>query len=89
MSSYIVTYDLHGPSRDYDKLFSYIRGLSFAKRLLESVWLVESDLSAPNLRDALVRHVDSNDSVLVIKSGGSAAWRGLLVSGDDIKGHFG
>lgn len=65
-----------------------MNALGVSACLLESVWLVQTDLSTAALRDALLPHIDRDDSILVVKSGGSAAWRKLNVPGETLKRRF-
>lgn len=75
----IISYDLHQPDRDYEKLIGAIKELSSNNRWAEiqkSVWFIKSDLSPSQAVDKLKLALDGNDS-LFITDGGSAAWIGL------------
>ncbi|SKQ48055.1 Uncharacterised protein [Mycobacteroides abscessus subsp. abscessus] len=77
MTTYLVTYDLVAPGRDYKKLFEYLKSHGSWAHPLESTWLIVSSLSALDLCNAIASHVDTNDKVLVVKSAGVGAWRRL------------
>ena len=79
MSSYIVTYDLVGPNRDYQKIIAAIKQLSgYWCHVSESSWAVKVEgSSAVHIRDTLIKSVDSNDQVFVAKLTGEAAWWNL------------
>ena len=50
---------------------------------LDSTWFVVSDRSAVDIRDILQTCLDSNDELLVLKSGHEAAWTGFNKKGPD------
>ncbi len=88
MSTYIVTYDLSAPGRDYKRLFDYLKTYTYA-HVVESVWVIKTYKSAVTLRDEIKRYVDSNDKVLVIKTTREAAWLGLSAEiGDWLNDHL-
>ncbi|WP_206495098.1 hypothetical protein [Microbacterium sp. KRD174] len=67
MATYLISYDLVGPNRDYEAVKDHIRSTYGTRaKPLESVWLVKTDKSAAEIRDALKEHVDSNDKILVV-----------------------
>lgn len=55
MATYVVSYDLLAPGRDYEKLFSYLKSHTRWAHPLESTWVVVSSLSAAGLRDGRSR----------------------------------
>lgn len=81
---YLVTYDIARPHPDYPPLIAVLRSLR-ATRVLPSVWIVESELTAFDV----CRHViaagclDPNERILVVALGDDAAWRRLLVADAD------
>lgn len=74
MTTWIISYDLRKPGRDYASLHAAIKSLGAWAHPLESFWAVISDASSEQIRDALRRHMDANDGLLVVRSGDSAAW---------------
>lgn len=67
MATYLISYDLVGPNRDYEVIRKHIiNTYGIRAKPLESVWLVSSDRSAEEIRDALMEHVDRNDKLLVV-----------------------
>jgi hypothetical protein len=76
MSSYIVTYDLSAPGRNYDSLFGYLKSFPYA-HVVESTWVISTYKTAVDVRDEILLHIDSNDHVLVIEATRNAAWFGL------------
>jgi hypothetical protein len=77
MTSYIVSYDLKTPGKDYDDLIKYLKTHANWWHHLGSTWIIVTDLTAAQLRDAIRSHVDSNDKVVVVKSAGVGAWFGF------------
>lgn len=76
---YSIQYDLLlAPGRDYTRLIEAIKslGTTWAKPLL-SCFVIVSSLSATQIRDALIPHVDKNDKLLVMQAGPDWAARNL------------
>lgn len=67
MSVYAITYDLHAPQQDYDKLHDSIKSLGAYSKSFDSFWLVDSSLKASEIRDKIKSVVDSDDILLVIE----------------------
>jgi hypothetical protein len=65
MATFLISYDLHKPGRDYSELYRAIGATGSFAHPLESVWLVTYNGTTAQLRDALMKHVDSNDDLLV------------------------
>ena len=84
MGSFIVTYDLNTPGKDYSSLISKIKTYSYSK-ICESVWVVKSNHSSSEVRDSLLKEIDYNDRLFVAKLTGEAAWRNCIDSTDNIK----
>jgi hypothetical protein len=77
MSVHLITYDLRAPGRNYQSLHAAIRAYGTWCHALESTWLVVTNASTVDTRDALAKHIDSNDGLLVLKQVNDAAWTGL------------
>ena len=78
MRSYIVSYDLRAPGRNYQALYEAIKTqFSGACPLVESTWLIRSNKDAEGVRNVLMQHMDTNDAVVVFEWSGVAAWSGL------------
>lgn len=84
MSTYQVCYDLHQPGRDYAALHRAIESYGTHYHCLESTWIIRTNSSAEEVRDHLRRHIDGNDSLLVTRLSGEAAWYGIA-HGDWLK----
>jgi CRISPR-associated endonuclease Cas2 len=76
MSKFYVAYDLDKPGQNYQNLWDELDSLG-AQRVQDSVWVLKSDNTESEIRDTLKQHIDQNDRILVVKSGG-AAWSNLM-----------
>lgn len=77
MTSYLVTYDLTAPNRDYSALIEHFKSYGTYSHALDSTWLIVSDKTTKEVRDTALKHIDSDDKILVVKLAGAAAWRSL------------
>lgn len=79
MASFIITYDLKKPKRDYPSLHNGIKELSDTwARISDSTWIVaDGDLTTAKIRDRIRSVIDSNDELFVGRLTGEAAWFGL------------
>lgn len=76
MTCYMVACELNRPGDDYIGLVDAIeRAGSQVRQCLAAVWLVVTDQSAAELRDALKAHLGGNDRLLVAQVGSEVAWR--------------
>jgi hypothetical protein len=81
MATYVVSYDLHRPGQNYAGLHDAIKSLGTWWHHLESTWHVVTDKSAKQVRDTLAPELDANDKILVVRSGGEGAWKGINDNG--------
>lgn len=66
MYKHLITYDLRAPQRDYSSLYRVIESLgSGHRRLLESVWLVQTPSTSAQVAAQILPHLDQNDGILV------------------------
>lgn len=77
---FIVSYDLCQPGRNYEELYVALKNFYNWGKLTESTWAVVSQLTAVEIRDLLMRYIDSNDRLIVVKGGQSAAWNKMLAN---------
>ena len=78
-------YDLRKPGRDYNMLYSAIKSYAHWGKITESTWAVVSESDAFAIRDHLMKFIDSNDRLMVIRSGQHAAWVNAMASNDWLK----
>ena len=77
MSVLEIAYDLRAPGRDYQSLHAAIKVYGTWCHPLESTWLVATETGNSVVRDALAKHIDRNDGLLVTTLTGEASWMGL------------
>lgn len=67
MTVYCVSYDLNKTGQNYSALYDELKASPGWWHNLDSTWLVSTQESADQLCDRLLRHLDQNDRLLVIK----------------------
>lgn len=65
--TYLISYDIRNPGREYASLLNAIASFDSPRRILRSCWTVESDLSANGIRNYLSQTIDCNDRLLVCR----------------------
>lgn len=66
MKKYLITYDLKKPGKNYSGLYAAIQTYPWW-HYLSSTWIVKSSLTANELVNVLLPHIDGNDRLLVVK----------------------
>jgi hypothetical protein len=79
VKAYLISYDLDKPGQNYDALIARLRALG-AVKVLYSEWVLRTTVTAVEVRDDLMRFIDSNDMLLVVGLTGEAAWTRLMVT---------
>jgi hypothetical protein len=72
MNHFAISYDIHD-SRHAPHVRAKLEGMG-AVRLLESLWVVTSTKSAPQIRDELQKMVDIDDGLAVIELKAGSYW---------------
>jgi hypothetical protein len=72
MALYVISYDQHR-DKDYTPIWNYLDKLG-AVRVLESLWILESNSSASDLRNALRTATNDEDSIFVIQVFTNSGW---------------
>ena len=85
-----ISYDLHSPGQDYEKVADAIKGLGSWAKVQYSLWYVKSGLSASEAGEKVCSVMDSNDSLIVIDATNNfASWHNLGQEVSDfIKTHW-
>lgn len=67
-SVHLVTYDLNKPGQDYPGLYDAIKAQSNGAwwHHLDSTWLIATNRTPSQVKDAIKQVVDSSDSFLVV-----------------------
>ena len=73
----LLSYDLRVPGRDYKPLYARLGEWS-ATRILESVWITNTQSNATALRDDLLKYIDANDGLAVVELAKNGAWHELI-----------
>lgn len=74
MRRYIVSYDLYRPGHNYSDLTAEIKRLGDDwEHPLANLWLVETDLSADDIRERLSDHMIAGDKLYVHQAGRDVA----------------
>jgi hypothetical protein len=82
MPHYLISYDLTKTERDYEGVHSTIEGFGRAARVLESTWIVESDVGIDQMRGKLLRDdAENNDRFLIVSVEGP--WLGVRLRTDE------
>ncbi|KAF5079220.1 CRISPR-associated endonuclease Cas2 [Desulfovibrio desulfuricans] len=66
----LISYDLSKPGRDYSTLHQAIQRVGTWWHCLESVWIVETNRQAIDVRDEIKKYIDANDKLVVLRVGG-------------------
>ncbi len=85
MACYIISYDLKGAGRNYEGLYDAIKAYGTWAHINESLWAVVTSNSAVQVRADILKHIDGNDSLFVIKSGLEAAWNNVICKNEWLK----
>lgn len=94
MATYIIGFDLNREGAGYSErnkaLSEAIKALSGTYwHHLDSTWIVVTEKTAAQIRDELAVHLDQNDELLVVLSGGAGAWEGFNTKGSQwLKDHL-
>jgi hypothetical protein len=85
MASYLISYDLNGPSPSHKEMDDLIPRISAkAGRVLETVWWVDYPGTAVQLRNQLLTILRKEDRLFVCACP-RAAWYNLLVTDESLK----
>lgn len=82
-TTFVITYDLRKPGRDYSSLYSAIKKCGIWCHPVESTWFIHTDETAVAIRDRLHATMDANDKVIVAKASAPGAWQGLPADASD------
>jgi hypothetical protein len=88
MSTFIITYDLRQPGRNYDDLIDKIKTYNSACKPTKSTWIIKSNDEPSYIRDTLLKYMDNNDRLFVASLTGYAAWTNTISSSEKIKSAF-
>lgn len=64
---YCISYDLKKPGRDYNALYEAIKSYGIWWHQTDSVWFIVSKETSVDIRTKLIKHIDSNDKLFIIR----------------------
>ena len=70
---YLITYDLNSPGQNYEALYKAIKSTGDWIHALQNTWFVKSQYTASEIRDQLMKVVDSGDEIFVTEISGWAS----------------
>ncbi|HOV03835.1 MAG TPA: hypothetical protein PLG99_05460 [Kaistiaceae bacterium] len=76
MPAFIVTYDLRQHGQNYDCITKRLESYPTHWHMQQSVWIINTEKSAKEIRDHLTACLDANDKLFVGRLSGQAAWKG-------------
>ena len=88
MRTYLVSYDLLAPNRNYEDLYKAFKSYGSWARITESTWAVVTDQSAVEVHKYLGSFLDTDDRLFVLRSGTEAAWRNTRCRTEWLKKHL-
>lgn len=80
MGSFLISYVLHAPIRNYQPLVEEIQRIGNCRQCFDSMWVVKSNETSALLRDRLSKHIYGDDELLVV--GLKGYWASHNLSGD-------
>jgi hypothetical protein len=83
MPTFVVSYDLKAPGKDYESLIKHLKSYRTWWHHLDSTWFIVSADDTTTIRDACRAHMDANDRVVVAAAGPAGAWAGIPTRGSD------
>lgn len=63
----LITYDLNRLGKNYPELYEALHQIGARQSGLESVWLANTAHSCVEIRDYLIKKIDSNDQLFVAR----------------------
>ena len=84
MNTFLIGYDLKRPGQNYTSLVAALKAYGTWWHNLDSTWILKTNSSVIQVRDALLAHIDRNDRLLVIDiTSRGAAWYGFDKAAQD------
>ena len=78
MAVHMIVYDLQRQGQKYPEIDKKIQSITGKYwRILESTWIVQTDLTAVQVREMISPLTDANDKLVVVRLSGEAAWKGF------------
>jgi len=87
MSCYIISCDVQN-SQNHERLREAIKRYGTWARITDSTWAVVTDDEAEEVRDYLLKVLDEDDRLFVVRSGVAAAWKNVRCRDEWLKKHL-
>lgn len=78
--SYLISYDLDKPGKDYSGIIAAIHKLGGVKCLYSEWFIANTPLNAAQIFTRLAPFIDANDRILIIGLSGEAHWYNLMTT---------
>jgi hypothetical protein len=67
VTTYCISYDLNKAGQNYNNLYEELKKSPNWCHPMDSTWLIVTSESPEQVRDRLRKHMDDNDTLLIIK----------------------
>ncbi|CAK2025266.1 CRISPR-associated protein Cas2 [Vibrio crassostreae] len=67
MAVYSVSYDLNAPGKKYEDIYKILKSFSGWNHIMESTWLISTNLTPSQVLEKFKPQLDSNDRMFVSK----------------------
>jgi hypothetical protein len=67
MSIFMISYDLHSPTNNREKVENAIKSLGTWCKYVSTTFLVKTDSDSSTVQDVATKHLDSNDAMIICK----------------------
>lgn len=80
----LVSFDFQNSDKKYDDLFNYLKVFSNSRKISDSLWLIDTDLSVETLRNSISKYLDSDVLFFVLSQGEDSEYAWNKTIDDDI-----
>lgn len=67
MNVYMISYDLHSPTNNRENVENSIKSLGNWCKYVSTTFLVKTNYSIDSVQEAVTKHLDGNDSMVITK----------------------
>lgn len=71
MAVYMISYDLHSPTKNREKVEDAIKSMGSWCKYVSTTFLVSTNLGPLAVQDAATKYLDSNDRMVIAKTDGN------------------
>jgi len=84
-SCYLIIFELNRPLKSYRSFYDAMKAYGTWGKITKTTWAIVSFDNAADIRDYLSSFLINGDRILVIKSGGKAAWINTIADNNWVK----